>query len=177
MATWPKPTSQHANSTSDQYKQNLRAVAEAFAEQERVDSVSKKHVDDAHSALARVGLNTKPFFFRGEFWTAFAGFCLGASISMPDLTGAVVSSVGGSEELKASSAVAGFVLLVIIGFGVYLFTLIQNSLPTEGWKKFILPVIVVALVVSGAAFVCSCKTGCECNEVLGEPTPATKIVE
>jgi hypothetical protein len=85
MAKWPRETSAYANDTSEGFKDSLKGVAESFANHERVDSVSKKHVDDSFFALARVGLQRPKWYHRSDTWTALGAFLVGISFSMPDV--------------------------------------------------------------------------------------------
>lgn len=90
MAKWPRDTSAYANETSEAFKDSLKGIAESFANHERVDSVSKKHVDDSFFALARVGLQRPKWWQRSDTWTAFGAFLVGVSFSMPDLCSVAV---------------------------------------------------------------------------------------
>jgi len=74
MAKWPCETSTYANRVAEELKDRLKTIAETFAEHERVDTVSKKHVDDSFTALARIGLQSPRWFQRSDTWTAAGAF-------------------------------------------------------------------------------------------------------
>ncbi len=109
---WPKETSVHANRLADSVKSSLRSVAETFAKHERVDSVSLKHVDEAYSALARLGLNSKRFWQRTDTWTALAGLLIGCSLSFPDAFSSLAAflSMEWVEKIGPIAMIVGAVL-------------------------------------------------------------------
>jgi hypothetical protein len=81
---WPRPTSTRLNQRAEEFKANLKAVAESLANHDQVDSVSTRHVDQSFSALARVGLTCRKFYRRAEFETACGGILIGAAFASHD---------------------------------------------------------------------------------------------
>ena len=110
MAKWPRETSAYANETAEGFKDSLKGVAESFATHERVDSVSKKLVDDSFFAVARVGLLRPEWYHRSDTWTALGAFLVGISFSMPDLCSVAVEA---GPYRDACSVVLLVVLLAI----------------------------------------------------------------
>jgi len=92
MPTWPQQTKARLKQLSDDHKDNLRSVADAFASFEGVDSVSLKHVNDAHVALAQIGLRSRPWYRRTEFETGIGGLFCTVGAAAPDLASTFLDS-------------------------------------------------------------------------------------
>ncbi|MFC1757218.1 hypothetical protein ACFL2H_00415 [Planctomycetota bacterium] len=131
MVKWPRDTSTYANSVGDNFKSNLKQVAATFATHERVDSVSKKHVDESYSALSRMGLRSKRWCERSDTWTGLGAFGVGISFSMPDLIGAIGNSATWSETAIHFGSVSAFAVCLFLSLGLFFWALHRGSLPKK----------------------------------------------
>lgn len=125
--TWGRSVSTYTNRVVDDFKDDLKSVATAMANHDQVDTVSEKHVDEAFSALARSGMNCKPFYLRADFWTGIGGLLVGISFSIPDVVNAVADGMQ-MQELKNASL---SLMLVVFAIGAMLFfwSLYSSSVP------------------------------------------------
>jgi hypothetical protein len=92
MPTWPPATNERLKELSNRHKANLRAVADAFASFNELEHVSLKHVNDAHSALGRIGLTSEPWYRRTELESGCGGLCFAAAAATPDIASAFFDS-------------------------------------------------------------------------------------
>lgn len=129
--SWPRATSTYANQVADRFKADLRAIAETFARHEKQDSLSRKHVDEAFLALARLGLHSKTFWQRSDTWTGLGTFLVGIAFSVPD----GVAAVGGFAEISENSqktlSLLGAVSLGIVGAIIAFWARYRGSLPSK----------------------------------------------
>ena len=72
--TWPMKARDHCKKRADLFHANLKAVSQSIASQDGVDSVSIRHVDEGHAALARVGLTPRKWYCRTEFEVGVGAF-------------------------------------------------------------------------------------------------------
>ena len=127
MAKWPRDTGTYANQSADNFKRRLKSVAENFADHERVDSVSKKHVDDSFFALARIGLQSPEWYQRSDTWTAVGAFLIGTSFSMPDLCAVLFSD----EKYQSICSIVFWIFLLAGGLGILIWAKMAGSLPRK----------------------------------------------
>jgi hypothetical protein len=72
---------------AEQFSANLKAVSQSIASQDGVDSVSIRHVNEGHAALARVGLTPRNWYLRTEFEVGAGTILIGIGCASPTLTG------------------------------------------------------------------------------------------
>jgi cytochrome c biogenesis protein CcdA len=128
---WPRDTSAHANKLGDDFKTHLKAVAEVFARHERVDSVSRRHVDEAFAALARLGLQSKRWWQRSDSWTAVGAFLIGVSFSIPDACSALSRFLGWNEELANAASVPLMFATMALGIVIGIVAIHRGSVPRK----------------------------------------------
>jgi hypothetical protein len=116
-------------SLADSIKGSLKNVAETFAKHERVDSVSLKHVDEAYSALARLGLNSKRFWQRTDTWTAFSGLIFGGSLSLPDAFSSLAEFT--KQTWLASFGAVAMIIGLVIGASLFCWAHYHGTLPKK----------------------------------------------
>ena len=104
--TWPLPSTSHATRLSDGFKQDLKDVASTLASHDRVDQVSKKHVDDAFNILSQVGLRRVPWWKRPELETGVGAFFIGAALACPDVLPVFFPQTWLSKQGVTAGAVA-----------------------------------------------------------------------
>lgn len=150
---WPKDAKDHAKELADAFAGNLRTVSEAFASHDRVDSISKKHVDESHAALAAAGLNSKVWWKRSDTWTAVGAFLVGVSFSIPDLCSAFLGAMNAADGVKNAASVTGFVILAVSGIAIIAWAKYQSSLPTASIRRIVVVAIFVVALVGLAALV------------------------
>lgn len=130
-ATWPRDTTKHANAVGTDFKDNLKGVAQHFADHEQVDSVSRKHVDAAFSALSLLGLRTKGFWQRSDTWTALGGFLFGFAFAMPDACTLVGDFFGATEDDTNTVATILLIVLAVLGALIFFWSRYRGSLPSK----------------------------------------------
>lgn len=82
---WSERASDHHKKQVAAYEVTLKQVAESFATIQRSETVVVNHVEDSHSALARVGMVRRHWLTRPENETALGGILVGASFAATDL--------------------------------------------------------------------------------------------
>lgn len=82
---WPKATIKYRNDLAANFRDHLSSVSETLAKHDRVDSVSLKHVEEAHDALARAGLNRGAWYSRPELRTGAGGALATLALSLPGI--------------------------------------------------------------------------------------------
>lgn len=82
---WNDSAKRHASQLTSDYGTTLRQVAESVTIFSQLQTVNLKHVEDAHSALARVGLSRFGWLSRPENETALGGALLGFSAAGNDI--------------------------------------------------------------------------------------------
>ncbi len=107
---WPRDTQKHIRDRERAFGYHLNRVSECFARHGRVDSVSIRHVDDAHDALAKSGLSDVPWYKRKEFEVGAGAFCVGAAFAASD----IVSVFGGDGVTGVAFKVGLFVAGIAI---------------------------------------------------------------
>ena len=131
MVKWPKETSGYANTVGDAFKSNLKSVAETFAKHERVDQVSKKHVDESFAALSRLGLHSKRWWQRSDTWTAFGAFLFAISFSVPDVCSAFCSFLGINQDRTNVVSVSLLIVFALAGIALFFWAMHRGSLPKK----------------------------------------------
>jgi len=129
MAKWARETKGYRNRVAEAFKSHLTDVAERFADHERVDSVSKKHIDEAFAALARLGLQSKTFWQRSDTWTAFGALLFGISFSMPDVCGPVCDLFRIPTGVANVASISLLVIFMGLGMALYFWARHHGSLP------------------------------------------------
>lgn len=129
--SWPRESTSHANQLSKVFKDNLTTIAETFAGHERVDHVSRKHIDESFAALARMGLHGKRWWQRSDTWTGCGAFLFGISFSMPDICGALGGFACWNEKSVSTLSVIALVVFAIFGAGLFLWARHHGSLPKK----------------------------------------------
>lgn len=127
--TWGRSVSSYTNSVAEEFKRDLKSVAEAMANHDRVDTVSNKHVDEAFAALARSGLNCKPLYRRSDFWTGIGGLCAGLSFSIPDGFNSVADYFDAQWITKLSFPT--LFVVFSLGVAVYFWSVFSNTV----WRR------------------------------------------
>jgi hypothetical protein len=123
---WQRDSQKRLGSHAERIKSNLRAVATAIAQQERVGAVSARHVDDAYQALARVGLRVAPWYKRTEVEAAIGGMLVSFSLASPDIVGVFIPGASGLRL-----GVTAGILLSAMTVGCFLFVdaFLKGNLP------------------------------------------------
>ena len=124
---WPKETTQRLNQFSDQFKSNLKTVAESFAKHETAEAVLVRHVEEAHAALARLGLSSRRWYERTEFWTGIGGLLIGLAFALPDLLAAFMDD----SAKRTGVTIGAIVVMVLVGVFFYIFAWARGSLPRQ----------------------------------------------
>ncbi len=125
--TWGRPVATYTNGVADDFKEDLRSVAEAMANHDRVQHVSEKHVNEAFAALARSGMNCKPFYLRADFWTGMGGLLVGLSFSIPDAIGATAKGMKMPQLENASFP--SMITVMTVGIMLFFWSIYSNSVP------------------------------------------------
>lgn len=128
---WPRETTTRANELANDFKSGLRTVAESFAQHEGAEAVLVRHVDEAHSALARLGLNRKRWFRRPEFATAGGGLLVGLAFACPDIVTVFVPS---ESSLRTGLTVAAFSVAFCVGLFLFCFGWYKGTVPSPPGK-------------------------------------------
>lgn len=131
MAEWRREMKGYANGIAENFKANLKQIAETFADHEKIDSVSTKHLDEAFSALSRLGLHSKRWWQRSDTWTAFGALLVGVSFSAPDIVSLVCSLFGYKKPTSDTWSFILFVILLICGTCLYFWARHHGSLPKK----------------------------------------------
>lgn len=122
---WSIPSTRHAKQLASIYETTLRQVTESFAISLGHETVNVKHVDEAHSALARVGLGRFGFLGRPETETAAGGILLGLAAGAND----ILSCFLADGAFRGGATFAAIILLFAGGF----------SMCVHGWYRGRLP--------------------------------------
>lgn len=130
-AKWAQVTRAYAKATSEDFHESLKSVAESFADHERLDSVSNKHVDESFLALARLGLHCKRWWQRSDTWTGFGAFLVGLSFSMPDLCQSLCSTFDLPEKTASVAATSSMITVFSLGAGLFFWAKHHGSLPKK----------------------------------------------
>lgn len=88
----------------------------AIAQQERVDAVSTRHVDDAYQALARVGLRVAPWYKRTEVEAAVGGMLVSFSLASPDIVGVFIPGASGLRHRKSATTTTDSIDTITLGY-------------------------------------------------------------
>ncbi|HLQ44372.1 MAG TPA: hypothetical protein VK137_06570 [Planctomycetaceae bacterium] len=114
----PAESKRRINHLSEQFKVNLKDVAKAFAIHENAETVLVRHVDEAHTALARLGLTICRWYERSELLTGLGGLTLGLAFAAPDILGAFLDDSPKRHGITIGVVVAMFAIgLFRYGFG------------------------------------------------------------
>lgn len=124
---WGRAVSTYTNGVAEDFKEDLRSVAEAMANHDRVQHVSEKHVNEAFGALARAGLNCKPFYVRADFWAGIGGLLTGISFSVPDALSA--TATGMKTPSIANLSFPLMVIVLAMGIMLFCWSIYSNSVP------------------------------------------------
>ena len=116
--SWLRPTTVHLNKRVSGFKANLRLIAEGLARHDRVDSVSVKHVDEAHTVLAKSGLSRTPWYCRTELQVGLGTALIAIALAAPT----IVTMIAGGEHTAIVKGVFGVgmiagLVLCITGWG------------------------------------------------------------
>jgi hypothetical protein len=122
---WQRLAQSHLAVQAEIYQKTLKDVAEAFAHHEQAEVILVRHVNEAHGALARVGLSNLNWLSRAENLTALGGILIGASFAASDITSVFFDD----GPTRKGFAIAWFFTLMAIGFFLY----------SAGWKQGQLP--------------------------------------
>jgi len=124
---WSTSAQNHAADLAGKYDTTLREVAESFAGHERCELVIVNHVNDAHSAIARVGLGRFDFFGRPETETAGGGILMGLAAGAND----ILSSMLPDTAFRAGAIFVAIVFLAFAGFAMCVHGWYRGRLPSQ----------------------------------------------
>lgn len=124
---WPTETTQRLNQLCELFKSNLKTVAESFAKHENAEAVLVRHVEEAYAALARLGLTSRRWYERTEFWTGIGGLLIGLAFALPDLLAAFMDD----SAKRTGVTIGAIVVMGLIGIFFYAFAWARGSLPRQ----------------------------------------------
>ncbi len=115
---------------AEDFHENLRQVAEAYAIHERAETVLHRHVIEAFDSLATVGLARRPWYTRPALEASFGVALLGLCPSVPDLSMRFLPT-----EVEKSATPGLIISLIIGGFALFGHAWLRGRLPRAPKEK------------------------------------------
>lgn len=123
---WSASATTRAAELAAIYDTTLRDVAESFAVNQRAEVVLTAHVEEAHTALARVGLGRFNWLGRPESETALGGIFIGLAAGGND----ILAPVLGNGQFHDGATIIWVVLFFVAGFALCIHGWYRGKLPS-----------------------------------------------
>lgn len=107
------------------FKTNLTTITEATATHDGVETVSKRHVDEAYRTLARAGLSRAVWYKRTEFETGVGGVFLALALSSSDIVAVFYPA---DSPWRSAITAAIFILALILGILLWIHGWLRGAL-------------------------------------------------
>lgn len=162
------------------FQENLTDVAQCFAGHEQAASVSTRHVDEAFTGIARLGLTQRPFLDRPESYITVGSGMAGFSFAIPDGVGALFSG-NAPPGVASGGMIACFAIgLILAAMGIHrarIPTANQVAVTKMTWFRRVVVIAAGLFVVSAAVFsAVAFSESCRVPTVAPSTTPMPDVI-
>lgn len=137
-----------AKELEDEFKDNLRTIAERLTSHERLKRIDVRHVNDAHSALAQSGLSRRRFLERPETMMSIGAFFFGFAWACPD-----VLTLFFPPDMATPISQGTLAGCIVLGIACFLLGWTSSKLPpppTDSFRVTVKRTAVVVLLILSA---------------------------
>jgi hypothetical protein len=143
---WLKDTSEkRVDELGASFRDNLRQIAEALAREAQSEVIVVKHVDEAHTALAKLGLSRRRWYERSEGFAGVGGALIGLAFATPDVCSVFLND----GTAKNAINVVAVLTFAIVGTALFLYGWLVSRFPRAQVEKAALQPIAARLGSKG----------------------------
>ena len=118
---WSGAAQDRLKELTDEFGDSLREIGLRLARHDKADSGSVKHVDHAFDSLARLGLDSRPWWRRPQLKASAAGALATAAVSLPDWASRLplIAAEGGDASQFTFYATLGLLVAGAVGLSAW----------------------------------------------------------